>query len=183
MILTPLRDIPLIHPGDDIAEIIERGLLATGIDIKENDIIVLAQKIISKAEGRYVNLTQVEPSAKAVELCKKTKKDARLLELVLQESRSILRIKIGTIITEHRLGFVCANAGIDHSNVDDLRGDPGDWVLLLPENPDHSAKEIRGRLEQKYKVKLGVQIIDSHGRAWRNGVVGITIGISGVPAV
>jgi coenzyme F420-0:L-glutamate ligase / coenzyme F420-1:gamma-L-glutamate ligase len=183
MIFTPLKDIPVFHNGDDLSKILINAINVSGLDLQENDIFVIAQKIVSKCEGRYVNLTQVSPSSRAIELSNKTKKDARLLELVLQESRKILRTKIGIVIVEHKLGFICANAGIDHSNVDCTWGESQDWVLLLPENPDRSARIIREKLVKEYKTNLGVLIIDTHGRAWRNGVVGVTIGLSGVPGV
>jgi len=105
------------------------------------------------------------------------------VELILKESNQVLRTRPGTLIVEHRLGFVCANAGIDHSNVDGPYGDPGAWVLLLPENPDESAQRIRNYLEKNCQVRIGVMIIDSHGRAWRLGVLGTTIGFSGMPGL
>ena len=117
LILTPLAKIPMVQTGDDLVEIIWNGLLQTDIQIQEGDILVLAQKIVSKAEGRWVNLVTIEPSEKAIELATKIDKDAKLVELILQESNQVLRTRVGTIIVEHRLGFVCANAGIDHSNV------------------------------------------------------------------
>ncbi len=130
-----------------------------------------------------MHLSEVEPSAEAKRLSLETGKDARFVELVLRESRSVLRWRPGLLITEHRLGFVCANAGIDHSNVAGNWGDPADWVLLLPENPDGSAEAIRQRLEAEYNVRVGVMVIDSHGRAWRMGTVGATIGVANVPAL
>jgi coenzyme F420-0:L-glutamate ligase/coenzyme F420-1:gamma-L-glutamate ligase len=181
--LTGLSQIPLIHPGNDLAAILSSNLSMEGITLNDGDIIVLAQKIVSKAEGRLVSLKNVIPTQAACELAVKVDKDPRFVELVLRESRQVLRTRPGTLIVEHRLGFVCANAGIDHSNVDGPDGNPEDWVLLLPENPDHSADEIRQRLEEISGARIGVMIIDSHGRAWRMGVVGISIGISGLPAL
>jgi coenzyme F420-0:L-glutamate ligase/coenzyme F420-1:gamma-L-glutamate ligase len=183
LILTPLIGIPLIHPGDDLVEIILRSLDASEIKLQDGDIFVLAQKIVSKAENRLVNLTTVSPSAAALELAHKTGKDPRLLELILQESNTVLRVRQGLIIVEHRLGFVCANAGIDHSNVKGEWGNHEDWVLLLPEYPDLSAKMLRSRIEQATGRKIGVMIIDSHGRAWRMGTVGLCIGLDGVPGL
>jgi coenzyme F420-0:L-glutamate ligase/coenzyme F420-1:gamma-L-glutamate ligase len=140
---------------------------------------VIAQKIISKAEDRLIDLKSVIPSTRALVLAPRIEKDARLTELILQESKSILRFRPGTVIVEHRLGFVCANAGIDHSNVStDLESN--DWVLLLPENPDRSASVIRRQIEEWCGESLGVMIIDSHGRAWRLGTVGVAIGLSGL---
>jgi coenzyme F420-0:L-glutamate ligase/coenzyme F420-1:gamma-L-glutamate ligase len=183
LILTPLTGIPLVQPGDNIAKLIQNELRRLQITLENGDILVIAQKIVSKSEGRLVNLTQVTPSQEALELAGRVQKDARFVELVLRESQSVLRTRPGTLIVEHKLGFVCANAGIDHSNVQGQWGNQDDWVLLLPENPDLSASLIRKELEKTDNVRLGVTIIDSHGRAWRNGIVGATIGISGVPAV
>jgi len=181
--LTPLPGIPLIHTADNLVEIIIHSLERAGIALQDGDILVLAQKIVSKAEGRMVDLTQVQPSSRALELAKQIDKDPRLVELILQESREVLRTRPGTIIVEHRLGFVCANAGIDHSNVAGLGDASEEWVLLLPENPDASADRIRQGLEQASQVRLGVMIIDSHGRAWRQGTVGVAIGVAGMPAL
>ncbi len=192
--LTPLLGIPLIRHGDDLADIILNALPASQIKLEDNDIFVLAQKIVSKAEGRMVNLANVKPSQRAVELAAQTEKDPRLVELMLRESNAVLRTRPGTIIVEHKLGFICANAGIDHSNVTPLHlpqnslnlggekeGD--EYVLLLPENPDGTAQAIRRRLEAETGKHIGVMIIDSHGRAWRIGTEGICIGLSGIPAV
>jgi coenzyme F420-0:L-glutamate ligase/coenzyme F420-1:gamma-L-glutamate ligase len=181
--LTPLSGIPLIRPGDDLAEIILRSLAAANIDLADGDVLVLAQKIVSKAEGRMVNLSQILPSPAAIDLARDVEKDPRLVELVLQESNLVLRKRPGTIIVEHRLGFVCANAGIDHSNVHGEAGAPEDWVLLLPKDADASAQAIRQRLETASGARLGVLIIDSHGRAWRMGTVGTTIGLAGMPGL
>jgi coenzyme F420-0:L-glutamate ligase/coenzyme F420-1:gamma-L-glutamate ligase len=123
------------------------------------------------------------PSAQALELARQSEKDPRLCELVLRESREILRVRPGTIIVEHRLGFICANAGIDHSNVAGEGDGEEEWVLLLPEDPDCSAERLRQELETASGKHLGVMIIDSHGRAWRLGTVGVAIGISGLPGV
>lgn len=176
--LTPLAGLPMIRPGDNLAEIILHALPQTGLSLVDGDILVFAQKIVSKSEGRLVNLADVQPSSRAVQLGAEIEKDARLIELVLQESNAVLRTRPGTIIVEHRLGFVCANAGIDHSNVSGA-----EWVLLLPENPDASADCIRQALEQSSGTRLGVMIIDSHGRAWRQGTVGVAIGLSGLPGL
>ena len=183
MILTPLTGIPLVQPGDNVAELIQNGLRQLEIKLESGDVLVIAQKIVSKAEGRLVNLTQVVPSVEAIALAEKVQKDARFVEMVLRESQSVLRTRPGTLIVEHKLGFVCANAGIDHSNVQGLWGNQDDWVLLLPENPDLSASLIRKELEAANNVRIGVIIIDSHGRAWRMGIVGATIGLSGVPGL
>jgi coenzyme F420-0:L-glutamate ligase/coenzyme F420-1:gamma-L-glutamate ligase len=175
--LTPLQDIPLIKPGDDLAGIILRALELSSLQLETGDIIVLAQKIVSKAEGRLVNLATVSPSPAALELSAKSGKDPRLAELILQESNMVLRTRLGSVIVEHHLGFVCANAGIDQSNV----AASSEWVLLLPKDPDKSAAEIRTKIEEATGKQIGVMIIDSHGRAWRIGTVGTTIGLSGIP--
>jgi len=186
--LTPLPNIPLIQPGDNLAGLILSSLKQTDITLQDGDILVLAQKIVSKAENRLVNLATVTPSPAALEIAEKTGKDPRLAELLLRESNEVLRMRIGAAIVEHRLGFVCANAGIDHSNVahppsHSLKGGEGEWVLLLPENPDQSAAELREKLETASDARLGVLIIDSHGRAWRQGTVGVAIGLSGLPGL
>jgi len=181
LVLTPLPDIPLIRPGDDLAAIILETLPKADIQLQDGDVLVLAQKIVSKAEGRMVRLAEVKPSKDAERLAAETDKDPRVVELILRESNAILRQRPGLIVVEHRLGFVCANAGIDHSNVAGEGED--EWVLLLPERPGASAASLRGELEQASGCRLGVMIIDSHGRAWRLGTVGVAIGISGLPGV
>ncbi len=183
LVLTPLPDIPLIRPGDHLADILLSSLNAGGIALLDGDIIVLAQKIISKAEGRLVDLATVTPSSQALDLAARCAKDPRLVELILRESNEVLRIRPGTIIVEHRLGFISASAGIDHSNVQGDGERPEDWVLLLPVDPDRSAAEIRKQLEAASGKRLGVMIIDSHGRAWRLGTLGVAIGLSGLPGV
>ncbi|MGD9093539.1 MAG: coenzyme F420-0:L-glutamate ligase [Anaerolineales bacterium] len=183
MILTPLSGIVMIQPGDDLAEVIWQALSDTDITLTDGDIIVVAQKIVSKSEGRFVRLETVTPSSEAIALAKETDKDPRLVELNLRESNEVLRTRPGTLIVEHRLGFICANAGIDHSNVFTSGNEQGEWVLLLPEDPDASAQRIRAGLESASGVHLGVMIIDSHGRAWRLGTVGVAIGLAGLPGL
>ena len=178
-----LKGIPLINPGEDLVKIVLNGLGSTKIRIQDGDILVLAQKIVSKAEGRLVNLSTVVASQKAKELSVLTAKDPRLLELILRESSEVLRVREGLIIVQHRLGFVCANAGIDHSNVKGDWGHHDEWVLLLPEDPDASADKLRTQIVKITGKVIGVMIIDSHGRAWRLGTVGTCIGLSGVPGV
>ena len=181
--LHPIPKIPLIEPGDPLAQITFDALQADGLHLEDNDILVFAQKIVSKAEGRLVNLNQVEPSAEALELARQVEKDPRFVELVLRESSAVLRTRPGLIVVEHKKGFICANAGIDHSNVKGAWGSPDDWVLLLPEDPDASADGLRQKIEELSGARVGMLIIDSHGRAWRNGTVGVTIGLSQVPGV
>jgi len=191
--LTPLQHIPLIRRDDNLADIVVNALLQNKISLQDDDILVFAQKIISKAEGRTINLATITPSQRAIELGEQTQKDPRLVELILQESNEVLRTRIGAIIVEHKLGFVCANAGIDHSNVNpqktsDVSEDigslkPEEWVLLLPQDPDLSSRKMRDEIQSKTGKRVGILIIDSHGRAWRNGTVGVAIGVAGIPAL
>ena len=181
--LTPLQHIPLIRHGDNLADIVVTALGKNNIQLEDHDILVFAQKIISKAEGRAVNLVTVTPSQRAIELARQTDKDRRVVELILQESHEVLRTRPGTIIVEHKLGFVCANAGIDHSNVAGAGDSAEEWVLLLPAEPDRSAEKMRSDIQSETGKRIGALIIDSHGRAWRNGTVGIAIGIAGIPGL
>ncbi len=190
MELTPLPEFPLVRPGDDLARLILQGIAAAGLTLQDGDILVLAQKIVSKAENRWVDLRTVRPTPRAHDLAARVHKDPRLVQVVLDESHEVLRAVPGVLIVEHRLGFVCANAGVDHSNVGpppgtppDQAGAPDDWVLLLPEDPAASAARLRRRLEAATGCRLGVLIIDSHGRAWRLGTVGVAIGLSGLPGL
>ena len=180
---TTLPGIPVIKEGDDLAEIILRALRTADMSLEDGDVLVLAQKIISKAEGRMVNLTTVEPSNEAIELATFLDKRPELVELILQESNEVVRKRPGTVIVEHKKGFICANAGIDHSNVKGSWGDDADWVLLLPEDSDASARNLRRDIFLRTGKEIGVLIIDSHGRAWRNGVLGTTIGLAGIPGL
>ena len=182
MTLTALPGLPLVRPGDDLAGLIQAGLQAAGLGLENGDVLVVAQKVVSKVEGRAVNLAEVTPSDRARELSRPWEKDPRVVEVILRESRRVVRAERGVLIVEHRLGFVCANAGVDHSNVSG-EGEGGEWVLLLPENPDASARRLRQGLESWSGKQLGVLIIDSHGRAWRMGTVGVAIGVSGFPAL
>lgn len=181
--ITSLKDIPLIRQDDNLADIVVHSLSANQVELQDNDIIVLAQKIVSKAEGRLVNLASVTPSQPAIELAAKTEKDPRVVELILRESNEVIRSRVGAIIVEHKLGFVCANAGIDHSNVAGEGNQGEEYVLLLPQDPDRSARQFRDAIQRKTGKSIGVMIIDSHGRAWRNGTVGLCIGLSGIPAL
>ena len=164
-----------------------RSLQETSTNLVDGDILVIAQKIVSKAEGRYVKLADVKPSERAFQLAEETGKDPRLVELILSESREIVRYShrsfrsSGVIVSENRQGVVLANAGIDHSNVETDCG--AEQVLLLPIDPDASAKKIRQQLQQKTNRNLAVIINDSLGRAWRNGTTGTALGVSGLPAL
>jgi coenzyme F420-0:L-glutamate ligase/coenzyme F420-1:gamma-L-glutamate ligase len=177
--LTALPGLPEIKAGDDLAVLIQDGLVKADIQLQRGDVLGLAQKVVSKAEGRLVDLSTVLPSREALALAIEVEKDPRIVELILQESREIVRKRPGLLLVEHRLGFICANAGIDQSNV---KGST-DWALLLPLDPDGSAERIRTKLENASGTQIGVLVIDSHGRAWRNGTVGVTIGLSGLPGV
>ena len=178
--MTGLRGVPLIKPGDDLGAIAVDALRANEIVPADGDVLVVAQKIVSKAEGRFVEVADVEPSARAVALAAEVDKDPRFVEVVLSESKRVVRHRPGLLIVEHRLGFVIANAGIDHSNV--APEDGGERVLLLPIDPDSSADKLRQRLVDVFGVALGVIISDSFGRPWRKGTVGVAIGAAGLPA-
>jgi coenzyme F420-0:L-glutamate ligase / coenzyme F420-1:gamma-L-glutamate ligase len=181
--LIPIPHFPHVQPGDDVAALLLAALRQADIVLQAEDVIAIAQKVISKAEGRLVNLNDVEPSMEAVELAAATAKDPRLVELVLQESEEISRYKKGVLVTRHRLGFTSANAGIDRSNVAQGAPDEGEIVLLLPDDPDASAAEIQQSLEAACGLPVGVVITDSHGRPFRLGTVGIAIGVAGLPAL
>lgn len=183
LVLTPLQELPLVRPGDNLAEIIHQATLQQHLELIDNDIYVLAQKIVSKSEGRFVDLSDIFPTKKAITLALESNKDPRLVELVLRESRKVLRVRPGTIIVEHRLGFICASAGIDHSNVLAEENGGREVVLLLPEDPDASAGRIRHAIESRTRLRIGVLIIDSHGRPWRLGTCGMAIGLSGIPGL
>lgn len=178
---TALAGIPDIAPGDDLGAVIAAALERNGITPRSQDVLVVAQKAVSKAEGRFVDLASVVPSAEAVSLGGETGKDPRLVETILSESDSVLRSKPGVIVVVHRLGYVMANAGIDRSNLGS-DGD-GECVLLLPRDPDATAAHLRDVLEVRYRVPLGVVISDSFGRAWRNGVVNVALGAAGLPSL
>ncbi|MEM1112714.1 MAG: coenzyme F420-0:L-glutamate ligase [Pseudomonadota bacterium] len=179
--LLPLADFPRVEPGDDLVGQLAESLRHNGLSLEPGDVLVIAQKIVSKAEDRYARLADIEPSARALELAKQCHKDPRQVELVLRESREVLRVRPGVMIVEHRNGYVHANAGIDRSNIPTSADDPR--VLLLPENPDASAEQIRQGLATHFGIAPQVIINDSFGRAWRNGTVGIAIGCAGLAPV
>ena len=176
--LIPLQPFPLVEPGDDVAALIAEALDANDLSLQQDDVLVVAQKIISKAENRYVYLDEVEPGQRAVALASETDKDPRQVELVLRESSEVLRARPGVIIVERRNGYVHANAGIDKSNIslDDERP----RVLLLPDDADRSAARLRDALGELLGHAPQVIINDSFGRAWRNGTVGVAIGCAGL---
>lgn len=181
LVLTALPGLPLVRPGDDLAELILMGLRAAGVGLQDGDVLAIAQKVVSKAEGRLVELGGVTPSARALEVAAATQKDARFVDVVLSESTEVLRARPNTLIVEHRLGFVCANAGVDRSNVGPHGGE--ELVLLLPHDPDATCQALRERLRAEAGVEVAVLINDSHGRAWRNGTVGVALGVAGFPAL
>ena len=172
----PVPGLPHVQPGDDLARLIGAALSAAGITLAEGDVLAVTQKIVSKAEGRQRRLDSVVPSPRALELAAGTAKDPRLIELILAESQAVVRTRRDLIITEHRLGLVLANAGIDRSNIEEGE----ESVLLLPEDPDASARRLRDALCAISGARIGVLITDSLGRAWRKGTVGVAIGTAGV---
>ncbi len=174
-----LGGIPLIARDDDLAGIVLAALADAGLTLQRGDVLAVAQKIVSKAEGRSVNLAAVEVSDEAMRLAGATDKDPRMVELILRESSHVVRSRPGLIIVQHRLGIVLANAGIDRSNV---TGDE-DEVLLLPEDPDASARELRAALAERAGIAPGVLVVDSIGRPWRIGTTGVAIGAAGVTVV
>lgn len=179
--LIALPGIPEITPGARLAELLLEAVDRAEEALEAGDILVIAQKIVSKAEGRLVALATVNASARARELAGVVDKDPRVVELILHESREVLRAVTGVLIAEHRLGFVMANAGVDQSNVPD--GGAGEAALLLPVDPDASARRLREDIRAACGSDIGVVINDSFGRAWRNGVTGVAIGVAGVPAL
>jgi coenzyme F420-0:L-glutamate ligase/coenzyme F420-1:gamma-L-glutamate ligase len=181
--ITPIYGIPDILPGDQLGNIIINAIVDNNVSLENGDILVITQKIVSKSENCYVSLQEVSPSSDALILAREAQKDPRIVELIFRESKKILRVRPGLLIVEHRLGFICANAGIDQSNTKGERGSPDEIVLLLPENPDLSARNIRDNIQQHFKINAGILIIDSFGRAWRLGTVGTAIGLSGLPGL
>ncbi|MFM9940406.1 MAG: coenzyme F420-0:L-glutamate ligase [Hyphomicrobiaceae bacterium] len=179
--ITPLAGIPRVKAGDDLARLIIAALERAKLTPLHQDIVVVAQKIVSKAEGRIRPLATAKPDARAEEYARITGKDPRQVALVLEESDEVLRAKKNVMVVAHRLGLVMANAGIDRSNVE--QGAEGEAVLLLPLDPDASAANLKARLDAQYGVTLGVVITDSIGRAWRLGTTGHAIGAAGVPSI
>jgi coenzyme F420-0:L-glutamate ligase / coenzyme F420-1:gamma-L-glutamate ligase len=179
--LLAVPGIPRIAKDDDLVALIGDGLTRGGIAPRDGDVFVLTQKIVSKAEGRMVDLATVIPSTEAIELAGKVQKDPRLVELILSESVRVVRARPGILIVEHRLGLVMANAGIDQSNLASPGGPQN--ALLLPVDPDGSAAILKERLSQKFGASIAVVISDSFGRAWRRGTCGVAIGAAGLPSL
>ncbi len=177
--LFALPGIPLVQPGDDLARLILEALLRASLTLQSGDALVVTSKIVSKAEGRIFDLNQIVPGDEARRVAEDTRKDPRIVELVLSESRMISRSAPGVLITRHRLGFVSASSGIDQSNVDGGE----DRVLLLPLDPDASARAIRQALLDATGASVGIVISDSHGRPFRLGNAGVAIGVAGMPAL
>src|ERR1700722_15001808 len=179
--LIALAGLPMVRADDDIAELIASALTQAQLALRDGDVVVVAQKIVSKAENRIVDLATVIPGSRAVALGAEVGKDPRLVEVILSESARVVRSRPNLITVEHRLGFVMANAGVDQSNVA-----PADGVhraLLLPRDPDASAEALRASLQQRSGAAIGVIISDSFGRAWRRGTCGIAIGAAGLPSL
>jgi coenzyme F420-0:L-glutamate ligase/coenzyme F420-1:gamma-L-glutamate ligase len=184
--LTAIGDLPLVRPGDDLAGMLIAACEKNALAPADGDVLVVAQKIVSKAEGRHIDLAQVRPSPPAEKLAAEVGKDPRLVEVILGESRRVVRRRPGVLIVEHRLGFIMANAGVDRSNVDPHAA--AEPVLLLPRDPDASAASLRARLVAHFRASLaggtlGVIVTDSWGRPWRRGIVGFALGIAGLPAL
>ena len=175
MRIIPLRDMPEVRPGDDLAALIGDALERRGLTLVDGDVLVVAQKVVSKAEGALVSLADVTPSALAETFAAAHEKDPRHVEVVLREARRIVRMERGVLIVETHHGFVCANAGVDASNVAGA-----ETLSLLPRDPDASAARIRGTLEQRSGVQLAVIIADTFGRPWREGQTNVAIGVAGM---
>ncbi|MBI3436852.1 MAG: coenzyme F420-0:L-glutamate ligase [Proteobacteria bacterium] len=179
--LTALAGVPMVRRGDDLISIILSALRCSGEQLRDGDILVIAQKIVSKAEGRQVSLATVTPSSRAEALAREVNKDPRLVELILAESTEIVRARRDVLVVAHRLGYVLANAGIDQSNIE--HGHANEMALLLPRDPDATCAALRNALKIHSGTDVAVIINDSHGRAFRNGVVGVALGASGLAAL
>ena len=181
LIIIGLAGVPMVKPGDDLGALALAAYQATSLTPTDGDVLVVAQKIVSKAEGRMVDVASVEPSAEAVALAAEVQKDPRFVEIVLSESRRIVRHRANLLIAEHKRGWVMANAGIDHSNVGP--DDGAERVLLLPLDPDGSAEALCRQLAQATGKRIAVIVSDSFGRPFRRGTVGIALGAAGLPSV
>ncbi len=176
---TGLAGIPLVETGDDLVGLIVDALRRNALTLQDGDVLVVTSKIVSKSEGRWVNLAEVTPDATARQVAEQCQKDPREVAVILSEASAISRLRPGLLIVRHRLGFVCANGGIDHSNT----RPGGEWRLLLPEDPDRSAHALRAKIGTQLGVTVGVVISDSHGRAFRMGTLGVAVGSAGLPAL
>lgn len=183
MNLIALEGLAEVRSGDDLAALVLDALDRNQLSLQTDDVVVLAQKIVSKSEGRTVALADVVPSARAAELAAITHKDPRVVELIVAESASVLRAVRDVLIVEHRLGHVMANAGIDHSNVAGNASGSDEYALLLPVDPEASCQRLRAALKAQTGVDVAVVVNDSFGRAWRNGTVGVALGCAGLPAL
>lgn len=170
------RGLPDIRPGMDLFALVIDTLHRNDLRPEDGDVAVVAQKVVSKAEGAVVHLPEVDPTPEAEALATKAQKDPRLCQVILDESRAVLRVRPGLIIAEHRLGFICANAGVDFSNV----GLGEEWVATLPRDPQASAERLRRAVRDAFGVSVAVIINDTHGRPWREGAVGVAIGVAGL---
>ena len=177
--ISTLSGIPMVKQGDDLAELILDCLKRDGLSLQSGDIVVVAQKIVSKAEGRLIRLKDVTPSEEALALASATEKDPRLVQLTLDESTKVVRQKPGILIVRHRLGHIGANAGIDQSNIED----DDEYALLLPKHPDLSAENLKRKLDIALNCDVGVLITDSHNRPWRMGTIGGAIGCAGFQVI
>jgi coenzyme F420-0:L-glutamate ligase/coenzyme F420-1:gamma-L-glutamate ligase len=170
-----IKGIPMVRSGDALDLIILQSLKSNEVDLENGDIVVVAQKIVSKAEGQLIRLGDITPSSEARSLARETGKDPRLVQLILDESTEIIRKKVGVLIVKHRLGHIGANAGIDQSNIEN----DDEYALLLPSDPDNSAAKLKAQFDSALNVEVGVLIVDSHNRPWRLGTIGGAIGCAG----
>jgi coenzyme F420-0:L-glutamate ligase/coenzyme F420-1:gamma-L-glutamate ligase len=177
-----LAGIPEIQPGDDLAAILGDAIERTGgvLPLRESDVLVVTQKIVSKAENAIIDLTTIEPRPEAIEFAERWDRDARQIEVVLREARRVVRMERGVLITETPHGFICANGGVDASNVGPASGT---IVTLLPRDPDASARAIRDAIRVRFGVDVPVIVSDSFGRPWRWGIVDVAIGVSGLEPI
>lgn len=179
--LQALPGLPMVQTGDDLAALILEGLESARLTLEPGDVLAVTSKIVSKSEGRWLDLRTVIPSERARQLAQATGKDPRMVEAILSEAQAVSRYREGVLVVRHRLGFTSANAGIDHSNVGLDQDDH--WVLLLPQDPDASARRLRDALKERTGVAVGIVISDTHGRPFRMGNVGVAVGVAGIPAL
>ena len=180
-----IPDVPIVEAEDDLGEVLVSALARADVALRDGDVLAVASKVVSRAEGRFVDLSSIEPSAEARSLAAETDKDPRLVQVVLNESAAVSRKRRGVLVVRHRLGLVSANAAIDSSNARPASAPQpsGPWVLLLPENPDESATRLRKAFEKRWSAQVAVVVTDSLGRPFRLGTVGAAIGLSGLPAL